>query len=67
MVDDSTTLTEPELERGVGRLYLRYIALEESHEALKREHEQTLNALLARVAREGEGEGHAGRMGEQTA
>lgn len=62
-----TTLTDPELERGVGRLYLRYIALEEAHEALQREHEQAIKALLDRVAREGQGEGHADSMGEQTA
>lgn len=61
------TLTDEQLERGVGRLYLRYVALEEEHTALQREHEQTLKALLERVAREGEGEGHAARMGAKTA
>lgn len=64
---DLPTLTDPELERGVGRLYLRYIALEEAHEALQREHEQAIKALLERVAREGQGESHAAGMGEPTA
>lgn len=73
-------LTDEALERAVGRLYLRYATLEEQHEELRREHRQTLDALLARIAREGheqgtpkgdsglgEGEGHAARMGAQTA
>lgn len=62
-------LTDEQLERGVGRLFLRYIALEE--ELADRERYiaalERLAGSDAPASDDDEGEGHAGRMGGQTA
>lgn len=64
-------LTDAQLERGVGRLFLRYIALEEELADVKR-----YVAAMERLAGtrddasqqdDDKGEGHAARMGERTA